>query len=84
VLSAEDFARTILVRKMEGDITRLESLNKPQAATPAWSTKQEIAPPRRKPQAAPAQGGAAANGLTDFEKRMRDALSKSAPQPDAQ
>jgi len=84
VLSAEDFARTILVRKMEGDITRLESLNKPQAATPAWSTKQETAPPRRKPQAAPAQAGEAANGMTDFEKRMRDALSKSAPQPDTQ
>ncbi len=52
-LSAEDFGRTILVRKMEGDMTRLESLNKPQAGAPTWATKQEAAPPlpptRRKP-----------------------------------
>ena len=45
VLSAEDFVRAVLVRKMEGDITRLESLNKPQAAAPSWATKQEPAPP---------------------------------------
>ncbi len=44
VLSAEDFARTLLVRKVEGDMTRLESLNKPQAAAAAWATKQEPAP----------------------------------------
>ena len=52
VLSAEDFVRAVLVRKMEGDMTRLESLSKPQAAVPAWATKQEPAPPsppRRKP-----------------------------------
>jgi len=87
VLSAEDFVRAVLVRKMEGDITRLESLNKPQAAVPSWTTKQQPAPPpppRRKPDAPAAQTGANANGVTDFEKRMRDALSKSTPRPDSQ
>ena len=87
VLSAEDFVRAVLVRKMEGDITRLESLNKPQAAVPSWTTKQQPAPPpppRRKPDAPAAQAGVNANGITDFEKRMRDTLSKSTPRPDSQ
>ena len=88
VLSAEDFVRAVLVRKMEGDITRLESLNKPQAAAPSsWSTKQQPAPPpppRRKRDAPAAQAGASANSVSDFEKRMRDALSKSTPRPDSQ
>ena len=44
VLSAEDFVRAVLVRKMEGDITRLESLNKPQAGPASWATKQEPVP----------------------------------------
>ncbi len=80
VLSAEDFVRAVLVRKMEGDITRLEGLNKPQAGAPSWSTKQEPgpSPARRKQQALPpAQAGAAVSAPSDFEKRMRDALSKS-------
>ena len=89
VLSAEDFARTLLVRKMEGDITRLESLNKPQAAAPAWATKQEAVPSlparRKRDDTSPAaQAGAVASGMNDFERRMRDALSKGTPRPDAQ
>jgi hypothetical protein len=87
VLSAEDFVRAVLVRKMEGDITRLESLNKPQAAVPSWTTKQQPAsppPPRRKHDAPAAQAGVNANGITDFEKRMRDTLSRSTPRPDSQ
>ncbi len=59
-LAGEDFVRAILVRKMEGDINRLESLNrpnaqlppakpsapsnKPSAAAPAWTATQEPAP----------------------------------------
>jgi len=87
VLSAEDFARTLLVRKMEGDMTRLESLNK-QTAAPAWATKQEAGPlspaRRRRDDASPAaQAGAAASSGSDFEKRMRDALSKGTLRPDA-
>ncbi len=82
-LSAEDFVRAVLIRKMEGDIARLESLNKPQTA-PAEQSK----PARRKrvQEAAPsAQQAAPLAGPTDFEKRMRDALQpKSPPRPDAQ
>ena len=48
-LAAEDFVRAILVRKMEGDISKLESLNKPQPAVPAWTTTtQEPAPKKRR------------------------------------
>ena len=87
VLSAEDFARTLLVRKMEGDITRLENLGKPQGSA-SWNTKQEATKPlpaaRRKPQGSPAQAGAAASRETSFEKRTRDALSKGPPQPSPQ
>lgn len=47
-LAAEDFVRAILVRKMEGDITRLEGLNKTQTPPPAplssWTTTQEPVP----------------------------------------
>jgi hypothetical protein len=73
---------------MEGDMTRLESLNKPQTAAPAWATKQEAAPPsparRKRDDTSPAaQAGAAASGASDFEKRMRDALSKGTLRPDA-
>jgi AsmA-like C-terminal region/AsmA family len=56
-LAAEDFVRTILVRKMEGDISRLEGLNKPPgtAAKPspparppsAWTATQEPATPQK-------------------------------------
>ncbi len=61
--AAEDFVRAILIRKMEGDITRLEGLNsrpaaaapvKPGAAMPAkasatWSASQQPVHPPRKP-----------------------------------
>ncbi|MGA7325040.1 MAG: AsmA family protein [Rhodomicrobium sp.] len=40
-LSADDFSRAILVHKMEGDIARLEGLNKPQPAAQPWTTTQE-------------------------------------------
>jgi uncharacterized protein involved in outer membrane biogenesis len=49
-LAAEDFARTVLVRKMEGDISRLEGLNsgnKPPASVPAWTTTQQPAPKKK-------------------------------------
>jgi uncharacterized protein involved in outer membrane biogenesis len=49
-LAAEDFARAVLVRKMEGDISRLEGLNssnKPPASMPAWTTKQEQGPKKK-------------------------------------
>lgn len=88
-IAAEDFIRAVLIRKMEGDINRLESLNKPQAAVPQqasqlpaqkpWTATQESAskPIRRKRDeqtAPPAQAGVISSGPTDFEKRMRDAL----------
>ena len=49
-VAAEDFARTVLVRKMEGDISRLEGLNsgnKPPASVPAWTTTQQPAPKKK-------------------------------------
>ena len=87
VLAAEDFVRAVLVRKMEGDITRLESLNKPQTGAASWATKQEPVPPapaRRRRDDPAVQAGAASNGGGDFERRMRDTLSKSTPRPDSQ
>jgi hypothetical protein len=87
VLAAEDFVRAVLVRKMEGDITRLESLNKPQTGAASWATKQEPVPPapaRRRRDDPAVQAGAASNGQSDFERRMRDTLSKSTPRPDSQ
>jgi uncharacterized protein involved in outer membrane biogenesis len=69
-LAAEDFVRALLVRKMEGDMTRLEGLNRQQGPAPAWTATQEPAPKpsrRRKrdedaTQAAPAPTGASASG----------------------
>ncbi len=90
VLSAEDFVRAVLIRKMEGDITRLEGLNKPPAAnTPPWATKQEAAPkaPRRKLEdenPAAARAGTSASQLSDFERRMRDVLSGGSSRPEGQ
>ena len=89
-LSAEDLARTILVRKMEGDMTKLENLDKPPATASAWATRQTPAPPppaqrkRDEKKHPAAQAGAAASGGSDFERRMHDALSKNPPSPDAQ
>ena len=37
---AEDFVRAILIRKMEGDITKLEGLNKPGGASPRPSRRR--------------------------------------------
>lgn len=84
VLSAEDFVRAVLIRKMEGDITRLESLSKPAAVTaPPWAVRQEAAPRAARPRPgdenpAAAQAGSAASQLSNFEKHMRDVLSGGA------
>jgi hypothetical protein len=68
-VGAEDFVRAVLVKKMEGDINRLENLNKPQAAAPAaapappaWTAKQEPAQrtgPHKKREDGKVQRGAA-------------------------
>ena len=47
VLSAEDFARTLLVRKMEGDMTRLESLNNRRPLRPPGRRSRKLARCRR-------------------------------------
>ncbi len=86
-LAAEDFVRAVLVRKMEGDIARLEGLNKPQARLQSWTTTQEPAPSRKRNEPAgeaPAHPGAAGTAtprplpstavISDFEARIRDAL----------
>jgi hypothetical protein len=71
-LAAEDFARAILVRKMEGDISRLEGLNssnrppvssnKPPASLPGWTTTQEPSPKKKpkSPRSGDEVGGAPA------------------------
>ncbi len=82
-LAAEDFVRAVLIRKMEGDMARLESLNKPQAAQPRAAAEQPKPSPRKRVQdiAPPAQQAAPPAGTTDFEKRMRDALQSKSPVP---
>ena len=92
-LLAEDFTRAVLIRKMEGDISRLESLNKAQGLPPpqSWAPaqqKEQPKPARRKrapENATPPRQAGPLTGPTDFEKRMRDALqSKPPPQPGQQ
>jgi uncharacterized protein involved in outer membrane biogenesis len=88
-LLAEDFIRAVLIRKMEGDITRLESLNKPQTAPPppqSWAPAQQQEQPKparrkRPPENAlpPPQQAGPLTGPTEFEKRMRDALQSGTP-----
>jgi hypothetical protein len=88
-LAAEDFVRAILVHKMEGDIARLEGLNKPQGPSSSWTTTQEPAakPNRRrkrdqdKSQSSPTAPGGAAAGKSGFETRMRDALQSGTGAP---
>jgi uncharacterized protein involved in outer membrane biogenesis len=89
-LLAEDFIRAILIRKMEGDIARLENLSKAQTVPPqSWAPaqqKEQPKPARRKqaPEKAPPpaqQQAAPLTGPTDFEKRMRDALRGGPAQP---
>jgi hypothetical protein len=69
-VGAEDFVRAVLVKKMEGDINRLENLNKPQAASPAaapappaWTAKQE--PAKRTGQQKKREDGKAQRGAAD-------------------
>jgi uncharacterized protein involved in outer membrane biogenesis len=89
-LLAEDFTRAVLIHKMEGDISRLESLNKaqalppPQTWAPAQQHQQQPKPARRKrapENAPPPQQAGPLTGPTDFEKRMRDALRPGSPPP---
>ena len=91
--AAEDFVRAILIRKMEGDITKLEGLNKagaspkPLAAAPkpvrastAWSATQQPAPapkPRKKKEDAAAAKPPEPAPERTFEQRMRDALDNT-------
>jgi uncharacterized protein involved in outer membrane biogenesis len=89
-LAAEDFVRAVLVHKMEGDITRLEGLNKPppQPASKGWTASQQSAPKPKphKPKAAPAATVKPAPPALEtvpartYEQRMRDAV-ENAPGP---
>ncbi len=88
-VAAEDFVRAVLVRKMEGDINRLENLNRPEVSA-TWSAKQEHAPlaakQKKKPDnraqqgtfdwlhASPPTPPKAPAPSRDFESRVRDAL----------
>ena len=58
--AAEDFVRAILIRKMEGDITKLEGLNKPGGASPRPVAAAPAPAPARAPAATPAPARAAA------------------------
>ena len=98
-LAGEDFVRAILVRKMEGDINRLESLNKPNAqlpappnkssaAAPGWTATQESAPQksrRRKSEKVKPEEKPATQAppARSFEQRMRDALENGTSAPAA-
>ncbi len=88
-LAGDDFVRAVLVRKMEGDLTKLEGLNKPSAAK-QWTATQEPASskqgrrhkrnseqpaePEAPADATPAVPAPAPPPGQSFEKRMRDAL----------
>jgi uncharacterized protein involved in outer membrane biogenesis len=91
-LAAEDFTRAVLVRKMEGDITRLEGLNsghKPPAQAPAWTTTQQQGPkksPKNQDSGVAAPGPAPLQARPpeaaqpqSFEQRMRDVLDNRTP-----
>ncbi len=92
-IAADDLIRAVLVRKMEGDISKLENLSKPQASSSPWTTTQEPANGANKKrgdgaQSTPADAGGAQSSLnpgpSDFEARMRDALqSKTAGEANA-
>ncbi len=92
-LAAEDFVRAVLVRKMEGDITKLEGLNKPQPAPAAkgWAASSQDAAPKPKPRkpkpsapaakpAPPAPHASETVPARTYEQRMRDAVD-NAPGP---
>jgi len=95
-VAADDFARTILLRKMEGDLKRLEGLNR-QTAPQSWTATQEPAqkPParkkgnentsqnpaqRREDTAAPAAKSPQNTAAPSFETRIRDALQPGGSQ----
>ena len=89
-LAADDFVRALQVRKMEGDISRLESLNRPAGAAPAkapaaaglnppasWTATQQPAAakkPKRKKEETPAAKAPEPAPPKTFEQRMHDAL----------
>jgi uncharacterized protein involved in outer membrane biogenesis len=72
--AAEDFVRAILIRKMEGDITKLEGLNKPGGASP----KPVVAAPTPAPARAPAATPAPARASTAWSTAQQPA---PAPKP---
>jgi uncharacterized protein involved in outer membrane biogenesis len=89
-LAAEDLVRAVLVRKMEGDLNRLEGLNKPSVASQWTVTQEPVSKQERrrkggKDNAGDQPGGQGAAAKTpappastqSFEKRMRDALEKA-------
>jgi len=77
-LSAEEFVRAVLVRKMEGDIARLESLNRPQPSQPA-STQAALPPPVVTPAQASSWTTAQEPTPTPRPRRKPDAAAGQAP-----
>ena len=81
-LAAEDFVRAVLVRKMEGDITKLEGLNKPQPAPAAKGWRHRRKMPRRNPSPAspspPPQPRSLRRPLRTLPKPCPRALTSSA------
>jgi hypothetical protein len=81
-ISAEDFARSIIVRKMEGDINRLESLNRPPSP---WTTTQESqrkAQPTRKAKKAVPPQKTAESDPPEATKPPAEALPSPLPTSD--
>jgi hypothetical protein len=84
---AEDFVRAMLIRKMEGDISKLEGLNKPGGASPRPVASAPA--PARAPAATPAPAKAAAAWSTAQQpaptprpkKKKEDAAAAKPPEP---
>jgi uncharacterized protein involved in outer membrane biogenesis len=76
-LAADEFVRAILVRKMEGDLTRLEGLNKPSAAA-QWTATQEPAKQGRRRKRNKETSG---DGAEEPEAPAEAALPAPSPAP---
>jgi uncharacterized protein involved in outer membrane biogenesis len=81
-LSAEAFVRAVTVRKMENDIARLESLNRPQPS-PSVQTSQPAPMALPQPPAMPAQASSWTTAQEPAPRPRRSPNSSSAKQPGA-
>ncbi len=82
-IDADDLFRALRVKKMEGDLSKLENLNKGSSTASPWATTQESAAQGNRRRGNEPDRGASATPMTatppgidasEFEARMRDAV----------